>query len=111
MHNGGHMPRSTAQQYTLLLILSLLLALARLALDLLAQLSGKPPAVQNTMDVILIAALALALGHQERKVPAESNVALDRPGYSKSFLLTILLFGVALGLTIPAIAAFLARPS
>jgi hypothetical protein len=105
------MPRSTAQPYTLLLILSLLLALGRLALDLLAQLSGKPPEVQNTMDVILIVALALALGHQERQVAAATSIAPDPPGYSKSFLLTILLFGIVLGLTIPAIAAFLARPS
>jgi hypothetical protein len=101
------MANSIAQKYAMLLILSLLLALARFALDLLAQLSGKPPEAQNTMDVILIFALALALGHQEQKVSAESNVALDRPGYSKSFLLLILLFG----LTIPAIAAFLLRPS
>jgi hypothetical protein len=105
------MPRSTAQQYTVLLILSLLLAFGRLALDLLAQLSGKPPEVQNTMDVILIVALVLALAHQERKVTADTNLSMDSPGYSKSFLLTILLFGVALGLTIPAIAAFLVRPS
>jgi hypothetical protein len=77
------MPRSTAQPYTLLLILSLLLALGRLALDLLAQLSGKPPEVQNTMDVILIVALALALGHQERQVAAATSIAPDPPGYSK----------------------------
>jgi hypothetical protein len=38
--------------------------------------------------------LALTLGHQERKVSADGNVALDGPGYSKSFLLTILLFGL-----------------
>jgi hypothetical protein len=63
------------------------------------------------LDVILILALALAMGHQERKVSAESNVAPDRPGYSKSFLRTIPLFGAALGLTIPPPATFILRPS
>jgi hypothetical protein len=109
--DGSRVARSKTPQYVILLILSLLVALARFALDLLAQISGKPPEAQNTMDIILILALALALGYQERKVSAESNVASDRPGYSKSFLLIVVLFGVALGLTIPAIASFLLRSS
>jgi hypothetical protein len=99
------MAKPTLKQHTLLLILALLLALARLALDFLAQLSGKPPEVQNTMDIVLIVALVLAVARHERD-GGEAGVA-----YTKSTVLVILLFGIALGLAIPAIGTFLLRAS
>jgi hypothetical protein len=102
-NGGGGIARPTLKQHTVLLILALLLAFARLALDLLAQLSGKPPEVQNTMDIILIVTVVLALIRHEQNV-AESGVA-----YTRSTLLVILLFGIVLGLAIPAIGKFLLR--
>lgn len=92
----------TLKPHAMLLILALLLAFARLALDLLAQLSGRPPNVQNTINVILIVTLILALRRQEQNI-AEHGVA-----YSKSTLLMIL-FGIGLGLAVPAIGMFLLR--
>jgi hypothetical protein len=99
------MARPTLKPHALLLILALLLAFARLALDLLARLSGKPPEVQNTMDIILIVTLVLALARHEQNA-AEGGVA-----YTRSTVLVILLFGIVLGLAIPAIGMFLLRAS
>jgi hypothetical protein len=99
------MTRPTLKQQPTLLILALLLAFTRLALDLLARLSGKPPEVQNTMDIVLIVTLVLALGWRER------NVVEDGVAYTKSTVLVILLFGVVLGLALPAIGMFLLRAS
>ena len=99
------MANPTLKPHATLLILALLLAFARLALDLLAQLSGKPPEVQNTMDIVLILALILALGWHERH-GVEQGVA-----YTKSTVLVVLLFGIVLGLALPAIGMFLLRAS
>jgi hypothetical protein len=99
------MARPTLKPHATLLILALLLAFARLSLDVLAQLSGKPPDVQNTMDVVLILTLVLALGWREQNV-VEGGVA-----YTKSTVLVILLFGIVLGLALPAIGMFLLRAS
>jgi hypothetical protein len=55
------------------------------------------------MDIILIVTLVLALVRHEQNV-AESGVA-----YTRSSLLVILLFGIVLGLAIPAIGMFLLR--
>jgi hypothetical protein len=96
---------ATLKQHTMLLILALLLAFGRLALDLLAQLSARPPEVQNTMDVVLIVVLLVivALGRRE------PNVAEGGGAYPRSTLLVILLFGVVFGLAIAAVGMFLMR--
>jgi hypothetical protein len=78
-----------------LLVGALLLAFARLVLDVLAEVSQRPPAIQNTMDIVLIVLLVVAIFRQERSA-GETPLA-----YSRSTIIAILLFGVALGLSVP----------
>ena len=67
-------------------------------------LAGYPPAVQHTMDIVLIVILTMLLIPQERADRAATT------SYSKSALI-VLLCGVAVGLSLPVFAAFLMRPS
>jgi hypothetical protein len=97
------MTKPTRQYQVALLIGALLLAFARLALDVLAEVTERPPAVQNIMDIVLISLLVLALYRQERSA-GETPIA-----YSRSTLIAIVLFGVALGLSVSVFAFVLLR--
>jgi hypothetical protein len=80
---------------------ALLIAFARLVLDVLAEVSQRPPAIQTTMDVVLIALLVAAAFRQER-------TAGETPrAYSRSTIIAILLFGIALGLSVPVFVLLL----
>jgi hypothetical protein len=92
------MATPTGQYQLALLIGALLLALARLALDVLAEVGHRPPAVQNTMDLVLILLLTVALFRQERSA-GETPIA-----YPKSAVIVISLFGVAVGLSVSIFA-------
>ncbi len=98
------MLKLAAQHQRLLLILAVLLALARLALDLLAELSGQPPVPPYTTDLVLLVVLILALASREQAMPA------DDPPANKPAIWMILLAGFVLGLALPAFTMFLARP-
>jgi hypothetical protein len=61
------MLKLSAEHQRLILILAVLLALARLALDLLTELSGQPPVPHYyTTDIVLLVVLILALASRER---------------------------------------------
>ncbi len=98
------MLKLSAEHQRLILILAVLLALARLALDLLTELSGQPPVPHYTTDIVLLVVLILALASRERPV------TLHGPPVDKLAIWVILLAGFVLGLAFPAFAMFLTRP-
>jgi drug/metabolite transporter (DMT)-like permease len=98
------MLKLSAEHQRLILILAVLLALARLALDLLTELSGQPPVPHYTTDIALLVVLILALASREQAMPA------DGPPTNKPAIWMILLAGFVLGLALPAFSMFLLRP-
>ena len=98
------MLKLSAEHQRLILILAVLLALARLALDLLTELSGAPPVPHYTTDIVLLVVLILALASREPATPADS------PPANKPAIWMILLAGFVLGLALPAFSMFLLRP-
>ena len=97
------MLKLSAEHQRLLLILAVLLALARLALDLLAELSGQPPVPPYTTDIVLLVVLILTLASREQIMP------VDGPPANKPAIWMILLAGFVLGLALPAFSMFLTR--
>ena len=98
------MLKLSAEHQRLILILAVLLALARLALDLMTELSGQPSAPHYTTDIVLLVVLILALASREQAMPA------DGPPANKPAIWMILLAGFVLGLALPAFSMFLLRP-
>jgi hypothetical protein len=98
------MLKLSAEHQRLILILAVLLALARLALDLLTELSGQPPVPHYTTDIALLVVLILALASREQAMPA------DGPPTNKPAIWMILLAGFVLGLALPAFTILLTRP-
>jgi hypothetical protein len=98
------MLKLSAEHQRLILILAVLLALARLALDLLAELSGQPPVPPYTTDIVLLVVLILMLASREQTMP------VDGPAANKPAIWMILLAGFVLGLALPAFTTFLMRP-
>jgi hypothetical protein len=99
------MLKLSAQHQRLLLILAVLLALARLALDLLAELNGSPPVSPYTTDIVLLVVLILILASRE-----QTTSSADGPPANKPAIWMILLAGFVLGLALPAFTMFLTRP-
>ena len=98
------MLKLSAEHQRLILILAVLLALARLALDLLTELSGAPPVPHYTTDIALLVVLILALASREQAMPTDS------PPVNTPAIWMILLAGFVLGLALPAFSMFLLRP-
>jgi len=98
------MLKLSAEHQRLILILAVLLALARLALDLLTEVSGQPSVPHYTTDIVLLVVLILALASREQAVPASGPPA-NRPA-----IWMILLAGFVLGLALPAFTILLTRP-
>ena len=98
------MLKLSAEHQRLILILAVLLALARLALDLLTELSGQPPVPHYTTDIVLLVVLILALASREQAMPSDS------PPVNTPAIWMILLAGFVLGLALPAFSMFLLRP-
>ena len=98
------MLKLSAEHQRLILILAVLLALARLALDLLTELRGQPPAPPYTTDIILLVVLILVLASREQTMPA------DGPPANQPAIWMILLAGFVLGLALPAFTMFLMQP-
>ena len=97
------MLKLSAEHQRLILILAVLLALARLALDLLTEVSGQPSVPHYTTDIVLLVVLILALASREQAMPADGPSA-------KPAIWMILLAGFVLGLALPAFSMFLLRP-
>jgi drug/metabolite transporter (DMT)-like permease len=98
------MLKLSAEHQRLILILAVLLALARLALDFLAELRGAPPVPPYTTDIVLLIVLILALASREQTMPAGG------PRANTPAIWMILLAGFVLGLSLPAFAMFLTHP-
>jgi hypothetical protein len=98
------MLKLSAEHQRLILILAVLLALARLALDLMTELSGQPSVPHYTTDIVLLVVLIVALASREQAMPA------DGPPTNKPAIWMILLAGFVLGLALPAFSMFLIRP-
>lgn len=98
------MLKLSAEHQRLILILAVLLALARLALDLLAELSGTPPVPPYTTDLVLLVVLILALASRDQTMPT------DGPPANAPAIWMILLAGFVLGLALPAFTMFLMQP-
>ena len=98
------MLKLSAEHQRLILILAVLLALARLALDLLTELIGAPPVPPYTTDILLLVVLILVLASREQTMPAGG------PPANKPAIWMILLAGLLLGLALPAFTMFLIHP-
>jgi hypothetical protein len=98
------MLKLSAEHQRLILILAVLLALARLALDLLTELSAQPTVPHYTTDIVLLVVLILALASREQAMPA------DGPPANKPAIWMILLAGFVPGLALPAFSMLLLRP-
>jgi drug/metabolite transporter (DMT)-like permease len=98
------MLKLSAEHQRLILIFAVLLALARLALDLMTEVSWQPSAPHYTTDIALLVVLILALASRERAVPADGLPA------NKPAIWMILLAGFVLGLALPAFTMFLTHP-
>lgn len=98
------MLKLSAEHQRLILILAVLLALARLALDLLTELIGAPPVPPYTTDILLLVVLILVLASREQTMPAGG------PPANKPAIWMILLAGFVLGLALPAFTMFLIHP-
>ena len=98
------MLKLTAEHQRLILIFAVLLALARLALDLMTEVNGQPTVPHYTTDIVLLVVLILALASREPVVPA------DGPPANKPAIWMILLAGFVLGLALPAFTILLTRP-
>jgi hypothetical protein len=86
------MLKLSAEHQRLILILAVLLALARLALDLMTELRGQPPVPPYTTDIVLLVVLIVALASREQTLPADGLPA------NKPAICMILLAGFVLGL-------------
>lgn len=99
------MLKLSAEHQRLILILAVLLALARLALDLLTELIGAPPVPPYTTDILLLVVLILVLASREQTMPAAGGPPANKPA-----IWMILLAGFVLGLALPAFTMFLIHP-
>jgi fluoride ion exporter CrcB/FEX len=104
---GWKSKMSKPRYYFVILIGALLLALARFALDALAEFSNRPPLVQFTMDIVLILILTVALFGSERR----QDQGTGQPIATRSKWMFLLIgFGFVVGLTLPIFTLFILRP-